>query len=368
MAQSFFGFPRPNTSLCPVHSRSHVLPVHHYLYPPYYEEYNIPWYYYGASSNFTERHQPQYVMHRPLLYYHHHIPPQRPNFCPPTRSHCPSFPPPANPFLNKPILRPPMYCKDYSIKCNLPSPPSHLIFEPCKHLPPWWTNVKEAPIAVDEKFEETVTCSTTAGKVLTLPEILEVYNFETEITPISFRSYSEIASICHEDPQVSIPAVPKEPPSYPLTALAAMAILSSPYKMATLSEIYAFISSTFPYYEKTKRAWKNSVRNCLTNSECFQQAPSLSSAEDKNKKIVYWMINPSTKNSYMKGSFARKRKPKNVENKPILCELNSNVQQRTIPNSTTLITEMCPVRIKKPRRLICYIEPEDCLQDSNYTQ
>ena len=50
-------------------------------------------------------------------------------------------------------------------------------------------------------------------------------------------------------------------PPYSYVALIAMAIQSSHMKRATLSEIYSYITSKFPYFERNKKGWQNSQFN-----------------------------------------------------------------------------------------------------------
>lgn len=124
-----------------------------------------------------------------------------------------------------------------------------------------------------------------------------------ELSPASSKAPSSIGAAV----AAAEKSDPTQKPPYSYVALIAMAIRESAEKRLTLSGIYQYIISKFPFYEKNKKGWQNSIRHNLSLNECFIKVPREGGGERKGN---YWTLDPACEDMFEKGNYRRRRRMK----------------------------------------------------------
>ncbi|CAH8669829.1 unnamed protein product [Heterobilharzia americana] len=89
-----------------------------------------------------------------------------------------------------------------------------------------------------------------------------------------------------------------------------MAIKASPSKRCTLSEIYQYLHTQFPFFRGQYTGWKNSVRHNLSLNEVFIKLPK---GMGRPGKGHYWTIDPAAEFMFQDG--ASRRRPRGFRRK-----------------------------------------------------
>uniref|UniRef100_A0AAZ3QZ19 Forkhead box protein G1 n=1 Tax=Oncorhynchus tshawytscha TaxID=74940 RepID=A0AAZ3QZ19_ONCTS len=91
----------------------------------------------------------------------------------------------------------------------------------------------------------------------------------------------------------------KAKPPHSYATLIAMAIGAAPSRKLSLNDIYMWISDMFPYYSRSARGWKNSIRHNLSLNKCFRKVPRPQSDPGKGS---YWMMDGSSEPNPLRGT------------------------------------------------------------------
>ena len=86
------------------------------------------------------------------------------------------------------------------------------------------------------------------------------------------------------------------------TAMIAQAIMRMPFKRATLSEIYTFMTNAFEILKKRGNGWRNCVRHTLSLNECFVKLN-----RPENGRSCNWTIHPSYFDGFSRGDYRKRR-------------------------------------------------------------
>lgn len=141
-------------------------------------------------------------------------------------------------------------------------------------------------------------------------------------------------------------------PPYSYIALITMAILQSPKKRLTLSEICDFISQRFVYYREKFPSWQNSIRHNLSLNDCFVKMPREPGNPGKGN---YWTLDPMSADMFENGSFLRRRKRFKRQSLYLVPLKGSRAQERSLMPVFPLLGA---------RRVVSSLQSPDLYQDA----
>ncbi|KAI8089058.1 fork head domain-containing protein [Halteromyces radiatus] len=94
-------------------------------------------------------------------------------------------------------------------------------------------------------------------------------------------------------------------PPYSYASLIAQAINSCSEKKMTLSGIYAYITTNFPYYQMTQNGWQNSIRHNLSLNKAFIKVPR---NDNEPGKGAFWAIDTNAESQFLNGIYKRNKR------------------------------------------------------------
>lgn len=103
-------------------------------------------------------------------------------------------------------------------------------------------------------------------------------------------------------------------PGFSYAQLIGMAILQSPNRRLSLSQIYKWISDNFAFYRSNESGWQNSIRHNLSLHKSFIK---MERPKEDPGKGSYWAVEPGAELSLLKEKLSRKP-TSGAENLPVM--------------------------------------------------
>ncbi|KAH6636171.1 hypothetical protein F5144DRAFT_168688 [Chaetomium tenue] len=143
-------------------------------------------------------------------------------------------------------------------------------------------------------------------------------------------------------------------PNHSYATLIAMAIVRSPQRRLTLSQIYKWISDTYSYYQGDNTGWQNSIRHNLSLNKSFvkQERP-----KDDPGKGSYWSIEPGTEHTVLKEKPSRKCAQPTAENMPVMSTRLEPSQPQPQQRPPCISEPMLPPQLSVPQNILPALPP-----------
>ncbi|KAG4303801.1 hypothetical protein PORY_002799 [Pneumocystis oryctolagi] len=125
----------------------------------------------------------------------------------------------------------------------------------------------------------------------------------SELMDLGDNFYDE--SVFSQDKLCDISIKEHNKPNLSYASLIAQAILSSPAKKMTLSDIYEWIAHTYKYYKYAQNGWQNSIRHSLSLNKAFKKVFRRNNEPGKGS---FWTIDSEYRDQFESGVYKRNRK------------------------------------------------------------
>ncbi|TPP66554.1 Forkhead box protein K2 [Fasciola gigantica] len=161
-----------------------------------------------------------------------------------------------------------------------------------------------------DKISQTVAHSHSLG--FTAPEAVDTDTADE--FPLVTDGINALAANLASSAQIDHGTEYRKPP-YSYAQLIIQAIASAPEQRLTLSDIYAHISSNFPYYKSFEKGWQNSIRHNLSLNRYFIRVPRSSGEPGKG---AFWQLDPACDARLISQAFRKRRQFSTILPPPLM--------------------------------------------------
>ncbi|KAL2127711.1 hypothetical protein VTI74DRAFT_10292 [Chaetomium olivicolor] len=142
-------------------------------------------------------------------------------------------------------------------------------------------------------------------------------------------------------------------PHHSYATLIAMAIVRSPQRRLTLSQIYKWISDTYSHYRGPETGWQNSIRHNLSLNKAFIK---IERPKEDPGKGNYWSIEPGSEHILLKEKPSRKSIT-TAENMPVMSTRLEPSQPQPLPQPPRVPEPMLPPQLAMPQSTLPPLPP-----------